>query len=91
MQLACSALLPCFSFPALRFSSESTGNSYFLIMLILCPELLPMCMLLLLLLLLQVIKSLRFSGVPVPRDYEIRFQMVLWVFRHQRVYCPRRR
>ena len=39
---------------------------------------------------LQVVKSLRFSGVPVPRDYEIRFQMVLWVFRHQLVFCPRR-
>lgn len=36
----------------------------------------------------QVVKSLRFGGVPVPRDYEARFQRVLWLFRHQRVFCP---
>jgi hypothetical protein len=37
---------------------------------------------------MQVTKSLRFSGTAVPRDYEERFQWALWVFRHQRVYCP---
>ncbi len=35
----------------------------------------------------QVVKSLRFSGVSVPRGYEAAFQRALWTFRHQRVYC----
>ncbi len=37
---------------------------------------------------MQVCKSLRFSGVKVPREYEADFQRALWTFRHQRVYCP---
>jgi exonuclease-1 len=37
---------------------------------------------------MQVCKSLRFSGVKVPREYESEFQRALWTFRHQRVYCP---
>ena len=36
----------------------------------------------------QACKNLRFSGVSVPRDYEERLQRTLWVFRHQRVFCP---
>lgn len=40
---------------------------------------------------LQVCKSLRFSGVSVPRDYEQGFQRALWTFQHQRVWCPDRR
>ena len=39
----------------------------------------------------QVCKSLRFSGVTVPRGYEAAFQRALWTFRHQRVYCARAR
>ena len=39
----------------------------------------------------QVCKSLRFSGVSVPRDYEQGFQRALWTFQHQRVWCPDRR
>ncbi|KAL6758969.1 PIN domain-like protein [Haematococcus lacustris] len=35
----------------------------------------------------KVCKSLRFGGTAVPRDYEERFQLALWVFRHQRVFC----
>eukprot|EP00884_Botryococcus_braunii_P003286 jgi/Botrbrau1/12959/Bobra.154_2s0018.2 len=38
----------------------------------------------------RVIKSLRFSGISVPRDYEERFQRAIWTFRHQRVFCPQR-
>lgn len=37
--------------------------------------------------LLQVIKMLRFNGTKVPSDYEARFQLALWAFRHARVYC----
>jgi hypothetical protein len=37
---------------------------------------------------LQVVKMLRFNGTRVPQDYEIRFQLALWAFRHCRVYCP---
>ncbi|KAK9918966.1 hypothetical protein WJX75_008347 [Coccomyxa subellipsoidea] len=37
---------------------------------------------------IRVCKSLRFSGVKVPREYESEFQRALWTFRHQRVYCP---
>lgn len=36
----------------------------------------------------QVCKSLRFNGTQVPRGYEERVQRALWVFRHQRVFCP---
>lgn len=36
-------------------------------------------------------RSLRFSATSVPRDYEQRFQMAIWVFRHQRVFCPHSR
>eukprot|EP00798_Chlamydomonas_sp_ICE-L_P014825 gene14824-20878_t len=36
----------------------------------------------------QAVKSMRFSGTSIPRDYELRFQQAIWVFRHQRVYCP---
>jgi exonuclease-1 len=36
----------------------------------------------------QVCRSLRFSATSVPRDYEQRFQLAIWVFRHQRVFCP---
>ena len=36
-------------------------------------------------------KSLRFSGVSVPRDYEQGFQRALWTFQHQRVWCPNSR
>ena len=46
--------------------------------------------LLLLLYTAQVCKSLRFSGVSVPRDYEQGFQRALWTFQHQRVWCPQR-
>ncbi|KAJ9523929.1 hypothetical protein QJQ45_022403, partial [Haematococcus lacustris] len=35
----------------------------------------------------QVCDSLRLQGTAVPRDYEERFQLALWVFRHQRVFC----
>ena len=37
----------------------------------------------------QACKNLRFSGVAIPREYEERLQRTLWVFRHQRVFCPR--
>lgn len=30
---------------------------------------------------------LRFNGTKVPPDYEARFQLALWAFRHARVYC----
>lgn len=30
---------------------------------------------------------LRFNGTKVPPEYEARFQMALWAFRHARVYC----
>ncbi|KAL0050067.1 hypothetical protein WJX82_003781 [Trebouxia sp. C0006] len=39
----------------------------------------------------KVCKSLRFSGVSVPRDYEQGFQRALWTFQHQRVWCPHRK
>ena len=38
---------------------------------------------------LQACKNFRFSGATVHRDYEQNLQRTLWVFRHQRVYCPR--
>lgn len=37
---------------------------------------------------MQVVKMLRFNGTKVPPEYESRFQLVLWAFRHARVYCP---
>ena len=36
-------------------------------------------------------RALRFDGTKVPPAYEARVQRALWTFRHQRVYCPRRR
>lgn len=30
---------------------------------------------------------MRFNGTKVPPDYETRFQLALWAFRHARVYC----
>ena len=32
----------------------------------------------------QLVKVLRFSGVPVPAGYEIAFQRAMWAFRHCR-------
>lgn len=40
---------------------------------------------------LRALRALRFDGVQVPQRYEIKFQRALWTFRHQRVYCPRRK
>lgn len=40
---------------------------------------------------LQVVRALRFDGVKIPEGYERRVQRALWTFKHQRVYCPRRR
>lgn len=39
----------------------------------------------------KALRALRFDGVQVPTDYEIKFQRALWTFRHQRVYCPERK
>ncbi len=39
----------------------------------------------------QVVRALRFDGVKIPEGYEQRVQRALWTFKHQRVYCPRRR
>lgn len=39
----------------------------------------------------KAVRALRFSGTPIPDDYLLRFQRALWTFRHQRVFCPRRR
>ncbi|KAF6251552.1 PIN domain-like protein [Scenedesmus sp. NREL 46B-D3] len=36
----------------------------------------------------KVVKMLRFNGTRVPQDYEVRFQLALWAFKHCRVYCP---
>ncbi len=33
---------------------------------------------------LQACRALRFSGTAVPREYELRFQLAVWAFRHQR-------
>lgn len=33
---------------------------------------------------LQLLKVLRFSGVPVPAGYEAAFQRAVWAFRHCR-------
>ena len=40
---------------------------------------------------MRALRALRFDGVVAPKGYEIKFQRALWTFRHQRVYCPRRR
>lgn len=40
---------------------------------------------------LKVVRALRFDGTKIPEGYERRVQRALWTFRHQRVYCPRRR
>jgi exonuclease-1 len=40
---------------------------------------------------LKVVRALRFDGVKIPEGYERRVQRALWTFKHQRVYCPRRR
>lgn len=29
------------------------------------------------------------SGAAVPDDYHLKFQRVIWLFRHQRVFCPK--
>eukprot|EP00887_Chlorella_sp_A99_P001047 scaffold14.g1047.t1 len=39
----------------------------------------------------RAVRALRFAGTPVPDGYLARFQRALWTFRHQRVFCPRRR
>lgn len=31
---------------------------------------------------------MRFNGNSPPPGYEIRFQRIIWLFRHQRVFCP---
>ncbi|KAG2434397.1 hypothetical protein HYH02_012409 [Chlamydomonas schloesseri] len=36
----------------------------------------------------RVVRTLRFNGTTVPPHYEVRFQRTLWLFRHQRVFCP---
>lgn len=28
------------------------------------------------------------SGAAIPDDYHLKFQRVIWLFRHQRVFCP---
>lgn len=35
-----------------------------------------------------MVRTLRFNGTTVPPNYEVRFQRTLWLFRHQRVFCP---
>eukprot|EP00210_Caulerpa_lentillifera_P008109 g7743.t1 len=35
----------------------------------------------------KVINKLRMSGTSIPEDYHIKFQRVIWLFRHQRVFC----
>ena len=39
----------------------------------------------------RAVKALKFDGVAVPVDYDRRVQRAIWTFRHQRVFCPRRR
>ncbi|GIL85034.1 hypothetical protein Vretifemale_13660, partial [Volvox reticuliferus] len=36
----------------------------------------------------KVVRFLRFNGTSLPPGYEVRFQRTIWLFRHQRVYCP---
>jgi exonuclease-1 len=40
---------------------------------------------------MRALRALRFDGTQAPPGYEIKFQRALWTFKHQRVYCPRRR
>jgi 5'-3' exonuclease len=40
---------------------------------------------------MRALRALRFDGVQAPPGYEVKFQRALWTFKHQRVYCPRRR
>ena len=40
---------------------------------------------------MRALRLMRFDGVAIPRGYEVKFQRALWVFRHQRCYCTRRR
>ena len=40
---------------------------------------------------LQAVRALKFNGVQVPPDYLKKCQRALWVFKHQRVYCPERK
>lgn len=37
---------------------------------------------------MQAVKSLRFSGASVPRNYEGLVQRAIWTFQHQRVFDP---
>jgi exonuclease-1 len=39
----------------------------------------------------KALRALRFDGIQAPPGYELKFQRALWTFKHQRVYCPRRR
>jgi exonuclease-1 len=39
----------------------------------------------------RAVRALRFDGTAVPPGYESAVQRALWIFRHQRVYCPQRR
>ncbi|KXZ53691.1 hypothetical protein GPECTOR_6g608 [Gonium pectorale] len=36
----------------------------------------------------KVLGALRFNGTSPPAGYDARFQRAIWVFRHQRVFCP---
>jgi len=40
---------------------------------------------------MRALRALRFDGTQAPPGYEIKFQRALWTFKHQRVFCPRRR
>ncbi|GIL68850.1 hypothetical protein Vafri_22072 [Volvox africanus] len=39
----------------------------------------------------KVVRFLRFNGTSLPPGYEVRFQRTIWLFRHQRVFCPHAR
>eukprot|EP00898_Chlorokybus_atmophyticus_P007678 jgi/Chlat1/7911/Chrsp68S09180 len=39
----------------------------------------------------KVLKHLRMDGVHIPEGYHERFQLAIWTFHHQRVYCPERK
>lgn len=39
----------------------------------------------------KVIRALRFGGTSIPAGYDVTFQRTVWLFRHQRVWCPGRR
>ncbi|GFR51468.1 hypothetical protein Agub_g13877 [Astrephomene gubernaculifera] len=36
----------------------------------------------------KAVRFLRFNGTSLPPGYEVRFQRTIWLFRHQRVFCP---